>query len=167
MRRLARVLVAVTSSLTALSLSVVPAGAGGGGTAAVDSAYVQRLVFDTSMGDFTASAAAHTGPDGKAGDTWFDWSNDLCSAPLVGNTGRSFNFTDACRRHDFAYRNTKLLDDRYGRGTYWNGDARKRIDKQFLSDMKQHCSGRRLIDRPTCNAWAYTFYSAVRVAGGP
>jgi len=165
MRHLARVLVAVTSLMTALAITAMPSSASGGGTAAVDSAYVQRLLYNTSMGDFTAIVAAHTGPDGNSGDAWFDWSNDLCSAPLVGNTGRSFDFTNACRRHDFGYRNTKLLGERYG--SFWNGDSRKRVDQQFLADMKSHCKHRRLIDRPTCYSWAYTFYSAVRVAGGP
>ena len=165
MRHLVRVLVAVTSVLTALSLTLSPSSAGGGGTAETDTAYVQQLLYDTSMNDFTAIAAAHTGPDGRPGDTWFEWTNDLCSAPLVGNTGRSFDFTKACRRHDFGYRNTKLLDQRYG--GLWNGESRKRIDQQFLADMKNHCKHRRFIDRPTCYSWAYTFYSAVRVAGGP
>ena len=167
MSHLIRVLVAVTSVLTALTLTADPSSAGAGGTAADDAAYVQRLLYATSMGDFTAIASAHVGPDGQAGDTWFDWSNDLCSAPLVGNTGRSFDFTDACRRHDFGYRNTRLLDQRYGRGVHWNGDTRRRLDTQFLADMKRHCRHRRLIDRPTCVTWAYTFYGAVRVAGGP
>lgn len=167
MRRLVGVLVAVTSLLTAFTLSADATSAGGGGTAEVDSAYVRQLLYATSIGVFTAIAAAHTGPDGATGDTWFDWSNDLCSAPLVGNTGRTFNFSDACRRHDFGYRNTKLLDQRYGHGSYWNGDSRKRIDTQFLADLKRHCKNRRLIDQPTCYSWAYTFYTTVRVAGGP
>ena len=34
-----------------------------------------------------------------------DWSNDGCSAPIVGSEGRSFNFRAACDRHDFGYRN--------------------------------------------------------------
>ncbi len=167
MRNIARVLVAVTSLLTVVSLSATSIDAGGGGSAAIDAAFVHRLLFDTSIGDFGFIAANRTGPDGSAGDAWFDWSNDGCSAPLVGNTGRTFNFTEACRRHDFGYRNARLLEQRYGSGTSWSGDARKRIDQQFMSDMKRHCKGRRLIDRPTCYSWAYTFYTAVRVAGGP
>ncbi len=38
-----------------------------------------------------------------------DWTTDGCSAPVVGGQGRSFNFTQACVRHDFGYRNTKKL----------------------------------------------------------
>jgi len=102
------------------------------------------------------------------GDPWFDWSTDGCSAPLIGDTGRSFNFRASCFRHDFGYRNLKLLERRYGQGyTYWNGANRKRVDQQFLTDMKAHCRGRALPLRPTCLLWADVFYSAVRIAGGP
>lgn len=176
MRHLARVLVAVTSVLTALSATllttVLTTGDGatasaGGGSAVVDGGFVDRLLFSTPLSAFSDAARRHVGPDGASGDTWFDWSTDFCSAPLIGNTGRTFNFTEPCRRHDFGYRNAKLLDRRYGVGRYWNGDDRKRIDRQFLDDMLAHCTSRRLIDRPTCISWAYTYYSAVRVAGGP
>ena len=171
MRRNARVLVAVTSILTALFTAAIrsagPAEATGGGTPAADTAFVQQMLFATPLKAFTADAKNQTGPDGVGGDTWFDWSTDFCSAPLVGNTGRSFNFTDPCRRHDFGYRNTKLLDDRYGDGAYWNGDSRKRIDQQFLADMKGSCRARSVLLLPTCMSWAYTFYGAVRTFGGP
>ena len=169
MRLFVRVLVAVTSLLTAFTISNAPGAvrAGGGGNPATDSAFVRKMLFATSMSSFSAAAKTHRGPDGKPDDAWFDWSADLCSAPLVGNTGRSFDFTEPCRRHDFGYRNTKLLDQRFGHGKYWNASFRLKIDRQFLEDMKHHCKSRRLFDHPTCNAWAYTFYSAVRVAGGP
>jgi len=171
MRQLARVLVAVTSVLTAVSILdpdvAAPAWASGGGTVAVDQAFVEQMQFATPLGAFSDAARRHVGPDGRSGDSWFDWSTDLCSAPLIGNTGRTFNFTEPCRRHDFGYRNSKLLDRRYGAGRYWNSTARKRIDQQFLADMLGHCASRRIIDRPPCMSWAYTFYGAVRVAGGP
>jgi hypothetical protein len=50
-----------------------------------------------------------------------DWTTDYCSSPLVGNTGRSFNFTTPCRRHDFGYRNFKLLSKNTGI-PFWNAD---------------------------------------------
>jgi hypothetical protein len=166
MGRFARVLVAVTSLLTVVHLPATAAAADG--DAAADAAYVQHLLFEVSLSHFTGSAQARIGRHGGAGDTWFDWSTDLCSAPLVGNTGRSFNFTEACRRHDFGYRNAQLLERRYGgRGMYWNAFTRKRIDRQLLNDAKEHCATRWLFDRPSCYTWAYTFYGAVRVAGGP
>jgi hypothetical protein len=174
MRQLARVLVAVTSVLTAPSISTLLASghsptawASGGANVVVDAGFVDRMLFAVPLSTFSDAARRHVGPDGGAGDGWFDWSTDFCSAPLVGNTGRTFDFTEPCRRHDFGYRNTKLLDRRYGAGRYWNGTRRKQIDQQFLHDMLAHCASRRLIDHPTCISWAYTFYGAVRVAGGP
>ena len=98
-------------------------------------------------------------------DPWFDWSTDFCSAPLIGNTGRSFNFTNACRRHDFGYRNLHLLDRRYGAG-HWTPANRLRVDRQFLADLRNHCFARAWYDEPSCLAWASAFYSAVRLAGG-
>ena len=174
MRHLARVLVAVTSLLTALSITtLVPNGgastawASGGGNAITDTGFVERMLFEAPLSEFSDAARRRVGPDGVAGDPWFDWSTDFCSAPLVGNSGRTFNFTEPCRRHDFGYRNTKLLDRHYGAGRYWTAGRRKQIDQQFLNDMLAHCASRRFIDRPTCISWAYTFYGAVRIAGGP
>jgi hypothetical protein len=135
-------------------------------TSATDAAFVARMLFTTSLTTFSADAVARVGADGRPGDRWFDWSTDFCSAPLVGNTGRTFNFTEPCRRHDFGYRNLKLLDQRYGRGTFWNSVDRYMVDLNFLTDMRHHCASRRLIDHPTCYAWALTFYSAVRAFGG-
>jgi hypothetical protein len=156
MRSVLRVLVAVTIFLTASS----PASAGPAHNAAGDDAFIETMLFDTSVNDFQRAIAT--------GDRWFDWSSDGCSAPLIGNTGRSFDFTKACKRHDFGYRNLHLLEARYGTGsTYWNHDERKRIDQQFLHDMDDHCHGRSFLLKPTCYAWAQTFYRVVRIAGGP
>ena len=161
MRYTLRVLVAVTSVLTVASPAFAgsvtsPAFAGRVHSAAVDRAYVERMLYATPMKGFIAAVGS---------DQWFDWSTDFCSAPLVGNTGRSFNFTNACRRHDFGYRNLQLLDRRYGRGS-WNSISRRRVDLQFLADMMAHCRSRAWYDEPTCFAWAETFYTAVRIAGG-
>lgn len=170
MRHLVRVLVAVTSSLAALSFStVMRAGAtlSAAGSAAADAAFVQRLLFKTPLAQFSAIARSRVGPDGVAGNGWFDWSTDLCSAPLVGNSGITYNFTEPCRRHDFGYRNTKLLDRRYGLGRYWNRADRAQIDIQFYADMRGTCAHRRLLDRPFCYAWAAAYFVAVRTFGGP
>ena len=153
MRRLLHVFIAVTSVLTVAP----PADAGPVHSASADQAYVERLLYSTSITSFVAAVDS---------DDWYDWSTDSCSAPLVGNTGRSFNFTNSCRRHDFGYRNLQLLDRRYGPG-HWTGSTRKRVDRLFLSDMKRHCWSRPWYDEPTCLAWARAFYAAVRLAGGP
>ncbi|MDO8363423.1 MAG: phospholipase A2 [Actinomycetota bacterium] len=154
------VLVAVTSVLTVAS----PAAAGpqptAAHTAAGDWAYVQRQLYSVPLAQFVTTT--------PVGDRWFDWSTDGCSAPLKGDTGLSYNFRNPCVRHDFGYRNLKLLERRYGTGrTYWNSNNRKRVDLQFLADMQAHCRTRGLLLQPTCFTWALTYYTAVRIAGGP
>ncbi len=166
MGRFARVLVAVTSLLTVTPATHAVLAAAP--NAAADAAYVEHLMFDISLRQFSGIARGRIGSDGVASDTWLDWTTDLCSAPLIGNTGRSFNFTEACRRHDFGYRNVHLLERRYGGdGRYWNSTTRRRIDRQLLADTKAHCATRWLFDRAPCYSWAYAFYGAVRIAGGP
>ncbi len=158
MRSRTALLVAVTSVLTVL----LPVATGHASTrsAADEWAFVHRMLFAVSLDEFL-------GHSGRR-DPRFDWSTDLCSAPLVGSTGLSFDFRNACRRHDFGYRNLQRLERRYGTGrTYWNGSNRKAVDTVFLADMRTHCRTRAVWLRPSCLHWALAFYSAVRVAGGP
>lgn len=56
------------------------------------------------------------------------WSNSPDSTPF-------YDFTDACLRHDFGYRNSKDLD-------IFDGE-KSRIDNQFRDDMRDHCAGAR------------------------
>jgi hypothetical protein len=157
MRHVLGMLVAVTSVLTVAS----PASAGPLHSElhseSADRVFVEHMLYATRISEFVAAVDSNT---------WFDWSTDLCSAPLVGSTGRTFNFNDACRRHDFGYRNLQLLDRRYG-GGHWNSASRQRVDQLFHNDMRRHCWARPWYDEPTCLTWAETFYAAVRVAGGP
>jgi hypothetical protein len=165
MRFRCAVLVAVTSLLTVVSpVSAGPLGIVHSVTS--DWAFVQRMLYNTPMAGFVAAEARALAP--ATSDHWFDWTTDGCSAPLVGDTGLSFNFRSSCRRHDFGYRNLQLLERRYGRGrTFWNATNRRRVDQQFLADMKAHCRTRSIFLMPRCFAWAETFYAAVRLAGGP
>jgi hypothetical protein len=157
------VLVVVTSLLTIAS----PAAAGPSPldppathSATLDGAYVGRLLYDTPLDTFVAAASTPR-------DHWFDWTTDWCSAPLIGSTGRSFDFTKACRRHDFGYRNLKLLDVRYGRGRFWHAVSRERVDRQFRSDMRRDCVVRPWWEQSTCLSWADLYFRAVRIGGGP
>lgn len=164
---------AAIMSLTALG----PSGA----HAATPSPTIDRLqvlVFATPLPNFL-DIARQPG----AADRSFDWSSDLCSAPLIGSTGRTFDFRGPCRRHDFAYRNFKALDQvttcrvpssggvcrmmRVFSGRWWNSSTRHRIDRQFLADMLTHCTTRSGAARISCQSWAQIFYRSVRVAGGP
>ena len=164
MRSRLAVLVAVTSVLTVVS----PVAAGpvtsaprAAHTAQADWAYVQQQLFQVSLQRFVRAATS------ASGDQWFDWTTDLCSAPLVGSTGLSFDFRNPCRRHDFGYRNLRLLDRRYPGERHWTATNRLRVDGLFLADMKAHCRTRSLLLQTQCFSWAHTYYLAVRVAGGP
>ncbi|MBM3827881.1 MAG: hypothetical protein FJW09_04480 [Actinobacteria bacterium] len=164
------VLVAVASSLTAPSVAVADH--------ATTAGRVEVLMFGTSLGSFVATSLAPRGLDRV-----LVWTTDQCSAPIVGSTGRSFDFTAACLRHDFGYRNYKMLDQRFNcaqrqtnhtcpdgtwsYGRWWNASNRARLDAQFKKDLFGHCTSRPAWDRPTCRAWATTFYKAVRTFGGP
>jgi len=90
-------------------------------------------------------------------DPRLDWSTDFCSAPLVGSSGDSFDFTEACLRHDFGYRNYDRL------GSF--AEMRETVDERFYDDMRAHCDGRPAGDRFRCEAWAIAFYRAVRAFG--
>jgi len=162
MRSTTRVLVAVTSILTVL-LPALPGPssvAADSGSAGADLVFFEQVMFHTGISQFSRIA--------DHGNPWFDWSTDWCSAPLVGSTGRSFDFRAPCRRHDFGYRNLQLMERRYGSGaTFWNAAGRQRVDRQLQTDMNEHCRSRRWSERSTCLAWAHTFFAAVRVAGGP
>jgi hypothetical protein len=116
-----------------------------------------RFEFDTTIAEFVSAA------DAAGRDSRLDWSSDGCSAPVIGSTGRTFDFADACRRHHFAYRNLGRLES----GKKWTAALRSRVDTRFLADMRAHCDSRPRIDRGSCRAWANLFYSAVRQFSGP
>ena len=88
-----------------------------------------------------------------------DWTTDGCSAPVVGNEGRSFNFTQACVRHDFGYRNIKRLGQ-------FTENVRAKIDEQFHRDLETSCATQLRTRKIRCLIWAETFFVAVRATGG-
>jgi hypothetical protein len=90
-------------------------------------------------------------------DARLDYSTDECSAPVIGNEGASFDFTEACLRHDFGYRN-------YGRLGLL-GKRRRAVDERFLADMQAHCATRPVAERVPCLGWARDFYRGVRAFG--
>lgn len=118
---------------------------------------LETYLFRTPLERFVAVA------DAPGHDARFDWNSDGCSAPVVGSDGRSFDFAAACRRHDFGYRNFLTLEG----GRHWTAPVRRRVDDQFLRDMKEHCATRRRSEKLRCLAWAATFHRAVRIYAGP
>jgi hypothetical protein len=89
----------------------------------------------------------------------FDWSDDGCS--VVPDHPLGLAFRDACRRHDFGYRN-------YGRGLRLDPTParRRQIDRRFLADLQASCRGARTPMRVVCPALAWTYYEGVRAFGG-
>jgi hypothetical protein len=115
---------------------------------------VERGVFSTELTEFPRFVR-----ENRRLYSALDWSTDYCSAPFVGNTGRSFNFRLPCHRHDFGYRNLKII------GAFTE-ENRKRLDDRFLADMKTTCAPRPVTQKYNCHLWADTFYAAVRVFAG-
>ena len=120
-------------------------------------AVAHRAMFRTPLASFVEMA------NSPQRDRRLDWSTDGCSAPVVGSTGRTFDFTDACRRHDFGYRNFKVID----KGKWWTSAMRHRIDRVFQQDMLRDCNKRIKSVRKICRAWAKTFFKTVRAYSGP
>ena len=117
----------------------------------------ETLLFRTSLPAFVTSA------DSPVRDMRLDWSTDGCSAPVVQSTGRSFDFYNACRRHDFGYRNMSRLKN----GRVWSEALRLRIDAQFRKDARASCTSKLRLTKVQCLAWAETYFRAVRSFGTP
>lgn len=117
----------------------------------------ETLLFRTSLSAFVAIA------DTATHDVRLDWSTDGCSAPIVQSTGRSFDFYNVCRRHDFGYRNMS----RFKNGRVWNEALRLRIDGQFRKDARASCTSKLRLTKMQCLAWAETYFRAVRSFGAP
>ena len=90
-------------------------------------------------------------------DPRLDYTPDLCTAPVLGSSGPTYDFADACLRHDFGYRSygrLGLLDER-----------RREVDERFLADMRAHCLTRPGEQVIRCLGWARAYYRAVRAFG--
>lgn len=88
-----------------------------------------------------------------------DWSDDGCSNPLSGS--RDIFNDNACRQHDFGYRNV----GQFAAGR--SDDVRRLIDERFLSNMNLKCErtfGRwfQIFERRSCEITAAKYYQAVR-----
>ena len=130
-------------------------------TSTPDRGIVDRLVFDTPLKRFRIERTR-----AKRMHRWLITSTDGCSAPIVGSSGRSFNFRLACERHDLAYANYSVLS-RLSLGVEWNASLRAKVDDRFQRDLQDTCSKRRHSERLRCDAWAVVFFHAVRLAAGP
>ena len=117
----------------------------------------ETLLFRTALPAFVAIT------DSLVRDVRLDWTTDGCSAPIVQSTGRSFDFYNACRRHDFGYRNMS----RFKNGRVWSNALRLRIDEQFRKDARASCVSKLGLTKMQCLTWAETYFRAVRSFGAP
>ena len=165
MRQLAVSTVAIIVLTCASASPVIAASSRGERTVATastpDRGIVDRLVFDTPLKRFRIERTR-----AKRIHRWLITSTDGCSAPIVGSSGRSFNFRLACERHDLAYANYSVLS-RLSLGVEWNASLRAKVDDRFQWDLQDTCSKRRHSERLRCDAWAVLFFHAVRLAAGP
>lgn len=87
------------------------------------------------------------------------WETDGCSAPVIG--AGPFDFTLACTRHDFGWRNLKEFDSESA--PIWQVDNKDRVDAGFLYDMRAQCSSIPALIRFGCDTTARIYYTAVRL----
>lgn len=87
------------------------------------------------------------------------WESDGCSAPVLGSG--PFDFSLACYRHDFGWRNLKAIHT--GEVPVWTVDNKDRVDAGFLWDMRTRCASLSPILRIGCDTTARVYYTAVRL----
>jgi hypothetical protein len=108
----------------------------------------------TDVGSYNSWLSARNNQAAWA-DYAFNWSTDYCSDSPDNPLG--FNFTLACARHDFGYRNYKEM------GQF--SANKSRIDSAFYADLKRKCATYNWAVRPACYSLAWTYYQAVSVFG--
>jgi hypothetical protein len=87
------------------------------------------------------------------------WESDGCSAPVLGSG--PFDFSIACGRHDFGWRNLKAIDD--DDIPVWHVENKDRVDAGFLYDMRARCASVPTLLRIGCDTTARVYYTAVRL----
>ena len=110
---------------------------------------------------FEAVLKAPSPPAGPDTDhpPYLVWESDGCSAPVIGSG--PFDFSLACRRHDFGWRNLKAIDS--DAVPVWVIDNKDRVDAGFLWDMRSRCAALSPVLRLGCDTTARIYYSAVRL----
>ncbi len=86
----------------------------------------------------------------------FDWSTDFCSTSPDQPLG--FDFRLSCHRHDFGYRNYKVMNA--------FPENKSRIDDAFYFDLRAKCATYNVFVRSACYSLAWSYYQAVKAFGG-
>lgn len=175
----------LTGTITVIGLAYLVSGSVGPNPPAADvCAEVADPVLDEPIGGVTLNTVCQaidirldepiSGTDGFEGDFRYDgppsdpakprpaylvWESDGCSAPVLGRG--PFDFTLACNRHDFGWRNLKNIDD--DQVPTWQVENKDRVDAGFLHDMRIRCAAVPVVVRIGCDTTARVYYTAVRL----
>ncbi|MEV7547430.1 phospholipase A2 [Streptomyces sp. NPDC089915] len=123
---------------------------------------------DKAFGDWVETRAAHQ--LGKPDRYEFNWTTNGCNDPAPNRLG-TYDFTFACIRHDFGYRNYKDLqgEDVFQHGADWNS-PKDRVDRIFHQDLLAVCDEmgfpvhHTATERAACVKAADVYFAAVVVA---
>ncbi len=94
---------------------------------------------------------------GLGGAPRFDWSSDQCSGPVLSSAGH------ACFRHDFFYRNGRMLRDQWGLPPGFAEDLKDVADDRFAREVLDATP--RWPPRPELIVWGHGVGAAVTVFG--
>lgn len=94
---------------------------------------------------------------GLGGAPRFDWSSDQCSGPVISTAGHF------CFRHDFFYRNARMLRDQWGLPRGFAEDLKDLADDRFAQEVLDGTP--RWPPRPELIVWGHGVGAAVSVFG--
>jgi hypothetical protein len=114
------------------------------------STVTDRFLFEAGMSDFQYYKKV------TPASSQLDWSDDGCSNSP--DNPLDFDFMPSCQRHDFGYRNYK----KQGRFDEAN---RKKLDDNFLADLKIMCELEAGFRATNCIKIAKTYHKMVRNFG--
>lgn len=120
----------------------------------------RRAMLNAAYASFTAGIITTGGLTLGSPAPVIAQSENDCSSPARG-TGLTFDFRDACARHDACYDDVR---DIYGREKRKNFEPFIECDDQFYANMKSHCEGRwdsSDLRLGGCKAAAWRYYKAV------
>ncbi len=102
-------------------------------------------------------AEVHSDPDRRS--PLFDWSSDGCSGPIPPGA------TAACLRHDFLYRNARLLRDQWGLGEGFALAVKAAADRAFVVELTASYPAELLNLVPVVRTWIAFGGLVVRIFG--
>jgi hypothetical protein len=152
-----RFLLSLAVVLTGLTWTTGPASAAP--SYGSQMAELNRHVNAYWMGQFLYNRSHRT----TNGLGYMDWSTDGCSAPVLGNG--PYNFSKACLRHDFGYRNLKRIENTFRQDT-WRWRNKANVDTRFGLDMDDRCREFNGFARQPCYSLSGVYEKAVRAFGG-